>query len=112
MFHNFFSENRAVYHTMSKNVVEPERPPMTIWQRVSKVTRAQVHARTSDALEENLPQRHFAHRKSHKVQPPPARWHNCEHLGRSIMLTGKESSAKISTEALSITQVLQSRMRQ
>jgi hypothetical protein len=85
---------------------------MTIWQHVSKVTRAQVHARTSDALEENLPQRHFAHRKSHKVQPPPARWHICENLGRSKVLTGKESSAKIFTEALSGTQVLQTRTRQ
>ena len=26
----FFSENRAVYEIMSKNVVEPERPQMTI----------------------------------------------------------------------------------
>jgi hypothetical protein len=26
----FFSENRAVYEKMSKNMVEPERPQMTI----------------------------------------------------------------------------------
>ena len=30
MFSNIFSENRAVYEIMSKNVVEPERPQMTI----------------------------------------------------------------------------------
>jgi hypothetical protein len=29
MFHNFFSENRAVYEVMSKNTVEPGRPQMT-----------------------------------------------------------------------------------
>jgi hypothetical protein len=30
MFNNFVSENRIVYEIMSKNVVEPERPQMTI----------------------------------------------------------------------------------
>jgi hypothetical protein len=30
MFSNFFPENRAVCETMSKYVVEPERPQMTI----------------------------------------------------------------------------------
>ena len=30
MIHNIFSENRAVYEIMCKNVVEPERPQMTI----------------------------------------------------------------------------------
>jgi hypothetical protein len=44
-------ENRAVYEIISKNVVEPERPQMTIrCMRVecciSKFTRAQEHART------------------------------------------------------------------
>jgi hypothetical protein len=42
----FFSENRAVYEIMSKNMVEPERPQMTIWRRVaywiSKATRTQT----------------------------------------------------------------------
>ena len=45
---NFFSENRAVYEITSKNVVEPERPQITIWRRVacwiSKTTRAQAHS--------------------------------------------------------------------
>ena len=46
----FFSKNRAVYETMSKNMVKPNRPQMTIWRiRVtccsSKATRAQAHAR-------------------------------------------------------------------
>jgi hypothetical protein len=32
MFSNFFSpENRAVYEVMWKNVVEPDKPEMTIW---------------------------------------------------------------------------------
>ena len=31
IFNNFFSENRAVYEILSKNVVEPERPQM-IWR--------------------------------------------------------------------------------
>jgi hypothetical protein len=48
MFSKFFSENRAVYGIMSKNVVEPERPQMEIWRRVacwiSKPTRAKAHA--------------------------------------------------------------------
>jgi hypothetical protein len=29
MFSNFFSENRAVYEIMSKNMVKPEGPKMT-----------------------------------------------------------------------------------
>jgi hypothetical protein len=29
MFNNFFSENRAVYVKMSKNMVQPEGPQMT-----------------------------------------------------------------------------------
>ena len=32
LFNNFFSENRAVYEIMSKNVVEPERPQMATWR--------------------------------------------------------------------------------
>jgi hypothetical protein len=44
MFSKAFSENRAVYEIMSKNLVEPERP-QTIWLMrvacwVSKATRA------------------------------------------------------------------------
>jgi hypothetical protein len=31
MQNNFISENRAVYETLSKNIVEPERPQTTIW---------------------------------------------------------------------------------
>ena len=51
MFRNFFSpENRAVYDIMSKNMVEPERPQMTIWRRVVcliiKATCSQAHTRT------------------------------------------------------------------
>ena len=30
LFNNFFSENRAVNETMRKNIVEPDRPQMTI----------------------------------------------------------------------------------
>jgi hypothetical protein len=45
----FFSENRAVYEKMSKNLVEPERLQMTIWRpfgySISKVTRAQRRPR-------------------------------------------------------------------
>ena len=29
MFNNFFSENRAVYEIIPKNMVEPEKPQMT-----------------------------------------------------------------------------------
>ena len=28
----FFSENRAVYEMMGKNMVEPDRPQMTVWR--------------------------------------------------------------------------------
>ena len=49
MHNNVFSENRAVYEIMSKNVVEPERPQMTTRRRVacwiSKATLEQAHAR-------------------------------------------------------------------
>ena len=31
---NRFSEKRAVYEIMSKNLMEPERPQMAIWRRV------------------------------------------------------------------------------
>ena len=31
MFNNLFFENRDVYEIMWKNVVEPDRPQMTIW---------------------------------------------------------------------------------
>ena len=44
----FYSENRAVYEIMSKNMEEPERLQITIWWRVTcwiiKPTRAQAHA--------------------------------------------------------------------
>jgi hypothetical protein len=50
MFRNFFSENRDVYKTMSKNEVETERTQMTIWRRVacriSKAARARTHTHT------------------------------------------------------------------
>jgi len=32
MISNFFFENCAVYETKWENVVEPERPQMTIWR--------------------------------------------------------------------------------
>jgi dynactin complex subunit len=48
MLSSFFSENRAVYVTTSKNLVEPETRQTTIWRRVacwiSKATRAQARA--------------------------------------------------------------------
>ena len=51
MFSIFFSDNRSANEIMSKNMVEPEKPYMTIWRRVacwiSKATRVQAHARTS-----------------------------------------------------------------
>jgi hypothetical protein len=31
IFSNFFPENRAVYEIMWKNIVEPDRPLMTVW---------------------------------------------------------------------------------
>ena len=48
MLSSFFSENRAVYVTTPKNLVEPETRQTTIWRRVacwiSKATRAQARA--------------------------------------------------------------------
>ena len=32
VFKNFFSKNLTVYEIMWKNIVEPGRPPMTIWR--------------------------------------------------------------------------------
>jgi len=29
----FFSENRAIYDRMWKNIIDPNRPQMTIWSR-------------------------------------------------------------------------------
>ena len=51
LFTNFFSENLAVYEIVSKNMVEPERPQMTLWRmRVaycrSTATRMHLPART------------------------------------------------------------------
>ena len=52
MTSNIFSENRAVYEIMSKNMVELDRPKMTIWRHVacwiSKATRAQAYARVPE----------------------------------------------------------------
>jgi len=31
MSNNFFSKNCAIYEMMWKNMVEPERPQMTVW---------------------------------------------------------------------------------
>ena len=50
MFSNFFSENRTVYEIMSKNMVKPERPQITIWRMrvpcwISNATRGKAHAR-------------------------------------------------------------------
>ena len=32
MFIDYFSENRAVYEIMWNNIVQPDRPQMTIWR--------------------------------------------------------------------------------
>ena len=32
LYSNFFSENRAIYEIMSKNVVDPDKPHMTVQQ--------------------------------------------------------------------------------
>ena len=32
MFNNFFFENLAVYEIMWENVVEPDRPQVTVWR--------------------------------------------------------------------------------
>ena len=47
MFGNFFPEDRAFFEIMSKHVVKPERPQMTIWDMriaywIRKATRAQA----------------------------------------------------------------------
>ena len=31
MFNNFFSGNSAVYENMQQNIVDPDRPQMTMW---------------------------------------------------------------------------------
>ena len=48
-----FSENRAVYDIMSKNVMKLEKPQVTIWRMrvacwIRKVTRAQAQARARE----------------------------------------------------------------
>jgi hypothetical protein len=47
--HHLFPESSVIYEIMSTNMVESERPQMTIWRRVvfwaSKATRAQAHSR-------------------------------------------------------------------
>jgi len=32
MFANFFCENRALYEIIWKNIVESDRPKMTVWR--------------------------------------------------------------------------------
>ena len=69
MFSDFFQKKKnAVYEILSKNMVKPERPKMTIWQRVAwwiiKTTCApapvnphphsRVHARTSMHTQTNM----------------------------------------------------------
>jgi hypothetical protein len=42
-----FSENRAIYETISKNMVEPERPQIGIWRRVlCWISKPRTHAHT------------------------------------------------------------------
>jgi hypothetical protein len=50
MFHNFFLENRAVYETMWKNMVQPDRPQMTIRRMriacwITKTTGTHAHSK-------------------------------------------------------------------
>ena len=51
MYNNVFSDNRAFYDIMSKIVVEPEKPQMTVLRCIAcwfiKATRAQAHARAT-----------------------------------------------------------------
>jgi hypothetical protein len=65
-----FPENRAVYQIISKNMVEPERPQMAIWQRfacwISEATRAQADARAR-------------HPHEHTRKHAHALIHACEH---------------------------------
>ena len=54
----FFFQKSFLYDTMSKNMVEPERPQMTIlrftcW--ISKATRAQTHASARTPAWNNSP---------------------------------------------------------
>ena len=46
MFNNSFSENRALYEIMSKNMVEPVKPQLRFACKVSEATRVhtQEHA--------------------------------------------------------------------
>ena len=51
MFNSFFPENRAVYDIMSKNMVEPDRPQMTIRRMcfarwITKATHTRKHTHT------------------------------------------------------------------
>ena len=32
MFNNFFPQNRAFYEKVGENIVEPDRPQMTVWR--------------------------------------------------------------------------------
>jgi hypothetical protein len=51
MFDIFFFENRAICEIMWKNIVEPDRPQMTIWRMrmeswVPKATNTHTHTHT------------------------------------------------------------------
>ena len=43
MLRNFFSENRAVYKIMWRNLVEPDRPQMTVKYSANKMRFAYRH---------------------------------------------------------------------
>ena len=75
-----FSENRAVYEIMSKNMSEPERT-QTIWRLrvaywISKCTRSQVHARARAPTPTHPPT--YTHTRTHRylivIAFPPQLW--------------------------------------
>ena len=86
MFSEFFfsSQNRTVYETMSKNLMEPERT-QAIWRLrvaywVSKPTRTQAHARACLLTHIHTHTDARTHRRLHprahaRTSPPPTHTH-------------------------------------
>ena len=79
MFSNFFSENRAVYEIMSKNMVKVEKRLATRRMRfvywISKAKSAQAHVRARSNTPTPTTTRYPARTPEHEITPPPARTH-------------------------------------
>ena len=63
MFNNSFLENRFFYETMWKNIVEPDRPQMTIWYGARSLHARYLRLRTL-GISSTFPQQQCLHERA------------------------------------------------